>query len=319
MEYNQSKIIICKDEKTNKLLEDYIKQFISYKGYKMIGVDFEFNRIKDKREIALCQINFVNENKMDIFLFYPPNIKKDLFKNLLISDCIKILHGSESLDLPYLFDNIITNGNDRDKFCNNLIDTRYMCEYYNSSNNINGKCRIYDLLLNMNVISKEKYDKLMKNDKLMGNIWEININVSKPSFINNQKLIKYCVYDVLFLPQLFNNFPKNEIYHNIIPELGCVVFILRYENKLDKFYAEISSHNLKKYIDNYNYNDVYIYVLEWIMIDDFMFNLYQINYFKKFIDLLIKNILYNHLDNSIKLINFDLKNKDIFMKINKKF
>jgi hypothetical protein len=316
MIYNQPKVVICKDEKTNKLLENYINEFISYKGFKIIGVDFEFNRIKNERKIALCQINFVKENKMDIFLFYPPNIKKDLFKNLLISDCIKILHGSESLDLPYLFDNIIDN-NDRDKFCNNLIDTRYLCEYYNSSNNIDGKCRIYDLLLNMKVISKTKYEKLMKNDKLMGNIWEINIDVSKQSFINNKKLIKYCVYDVLFLSELFNKFPKNEIYHNIIPEIGCVVFILRYENKLDKLFSEISSHNLKKYIENYNYNDVYIYVFEWIMIDNFMYNLYQINYFRKFIDLLIKNILYNYLDNSIKLINFDLKNKKILNLINK--
>jgi hypothetical protein len=147
-------LVICKSEKTNKLLEEYIKEFISYKGYKVIGVDFEFNRVKNKREIALCQINFIKKKKMDIFLFYPPNIKKDTFKNLLISDCIKILHGSESLDLPYLFDNIITNDN-WDKFCNNLIDTRYLCEYYNSSNNIiNARCRIYDLLLQMKVISK---------------------------------------------------------------------------------------------------------------------------------------------------------------------
>ena len=160
-------LVICKSDKTNKLLEDYIKEFISYKDYKVIGVDFEFNRVKNKREIALCQINFVKKKKMDIFLFYPPNIKKDIFKSLLTSDCIKILHGSESLDLPYLFDNIINN-NDWDKFCNNLIDTRYLCDYYNSSNNIDGRCRIYDLLLQMKVISKNKYDDLMKNDKLMG-------------------------------------------------------------------------------------------------------------------------------------------------------
>ncbi len=320
MVHNQLKVIICKDEKTNKLLEEYIINFISYKEYKLIGIDFEFNRKKNKREIALCQINFMKNKNMDIFLFYPPNIQKDLFKKLLISDCIKILHGSESLDLPYLFDNII-DINSRDKFCNNLIDTRYLCEYYNSENNTEHvRCRIYDLLLNMKVISQKKYNKLMKNDELMGNIWEINIDVSKSSFINNKKLIKYCVYDVLYLPQLFNKFPKNEIYQNIIPELGCVVFILRYENKLDKLYIDISSHNLKKYTINNTiygtFNDVYIYVFEWIMIDSFIYNLYQINYFKKFIELLIKNILYNHLDKSIKLFKIDLKNKKILDLIN---
>ena len=294
-------LVICKSDKTNKLLEDYIKEFISYKGYKLIGVDFEFNRVKNKREIALCQINFMKKDKMNIFLFYPPNIKKDIFKSLLISDCIKILHGSESLDLPYLCDNIINN-NDWDKFCNNLIDTRYLCEYYNSSNNIDSRCRIYDLLLSMKVISKNKYDDLMKNDKLMGNIWEINIDVKTMS----KELIKYSIYDVLYLPKLFNKFPKNEIYHKIIPEIGNIVFLLRYQDKLDKYFADVSKHNLTKYnINNYNYNDVYISVFEWIMTDNLMYNLYQISYFRKFIELIIKNILYNYLDKSIKLIDFN--------------
>ena len=48
-----------------------------------------------------------------------------------------------------------------------------------------------------------------------------------------------------------------------------------------------------------------------------MYNLYQINYFRKFIELIIKNILYNYLDNSIKLIDFNIKNKNIIKIINK--
>jgi hypothetical protein len=309
-------LVICKSEKTNKLLEDYIKEFIKHKGYKLIGVDFEFNRIKNKREIALCQINFIKNKKSDIFLFYPPNINKNIFKNLLISDCIKILHGSESLDLPYLFDNII-NIKDREKFCHNLIDTRYLCEYYNSSNKIEGKCRIYDLLLNMKVINKDKYDALMKNDKLMGNIWDINIDIKNMS----KELIKYSIYDVLYLPQLYHKFPKNEIYNEIIPEIGNISFLLRYENKLDDLFIRMSKYNTKKYMDNYTFNDVYIVVNEWIMIDELIYNLYQINYFKKFIELVIKNILYNYLDTSIELINLNLilknKNNKLIKLINK--
>jgi hypothetical protein len=309
-------LVICNSDNKNKLLEDYIKEFIKIKGHKLIGVDFEFNRVKNKREIALCQIKFVKNNKDDIFLFYPPDINKDIFKNLLLSDCIKILHGSESLDLPYLFDNIISI-NDRDKFFHNLIDTRYLCEYYNSSNNIEGKCRIYDLLLNMKVINKKKYDDLMKNDKLMGNIWDINIDIKNMS----RELIKYSIYDVLYLPQLYYKFPKDEIYNEIIPEIGNISFILRYENKLDDLFSKMSKYNTKKYIDNYTFNDVYIVVNEWIMIDEFIYNLNQINYFRKFIELLIKNILYNNLDSSIELIDFNLilknKNNKLIKLINK--
>lgn len=309
-------LVICKNDKTNKLLEDYIKEFINYKGYKLVGIDFEFNRVKNKRQIALCQINFIKNKKSDIFLFYPPNIKKEIFKNLLISDAIKILHGAESLDLPYLFDEIISK-EDKDIFFHNLIDTRYLCEYYNSSNNIDGRCRIYDLLLNMKVINKKKYDYLMKNDSLMGNIWEINIDITKDSFLKNKQLIKYCIYDVLFLPQLYNKFPKNEIYNEIIPDIGNIVFMLRYENKLDELFTDISKYNLNKYIDNFTFNDVYISTFEWIMTDNLIYNLYQINYFKKFIELLIKNILYNYLDKSINNLTFDFKNNKLITLINK--
>ncbi len=302
-------IIICNNDNKNKLLEKYILEFISFKNYKLFGIDFEFNRDNkngaNMRKIALCQINFIKNNKSDIFLFYPPNIKKDLFKQLLLCDCYKIFHGAESLDLPYLFDNII-EGKDKINFCNKLVDTRYLCEYYNSTQSTdiitNFKCKIYDLLLGMKVINKKKYDELMKNDKMMGNIWEIDIDITKDKFIKNKELIKYCVYDVVYLPQLFNKFkqllPMNII--NIIIDLGCSAFIMRYENKLDTLYTEISKYNLHKY-DNYNYNDLYIAVFEWTMTNDMIYNLYQINYFRKYIELNIKSLLYKTIDSNISI------------------
>ena len=37
-----------------------------------------------------------------------------------------------------------------------------------------------------------------------------------------------------------------------------------------------------------------------------MYNiLYNINYFKKIIDMIVKNILYNILDNNIKMMDYD--------------
>ena len=299
-------IIICNNDTKNKLLEKYILEFISFKNYKLFGIDFEFNRDRNKganmRKIALCQINFVKNNKSDIFLFYPPNIKKEIFKLLLLCDCYKIFHGAESLDLPYLFDNIIED-KDKIKFCNKLVDTRYLCEYYNSKMNItNIRCRIYDLLLGLKVINKQKYDELMKNDKMMGNIWEIDIDITKDKFIKNKELIKYCIYDVVYLPQLFDKFktllPMNII--NIIIDLGCSAFIMRYENKLDSLYTELSKYNLHKY-DDYNYNDFYIAVFEWAMTDDIIYNLYQINYFRKYIELNIKSLLYKTIDSQISI------------------
>jgi ribonuclease D len=307
-------IVICKDEKTNKYLEKYIEDFINYNGIKIIGIDFEFNRIKNKREIALCQINFEKDNKKsDIFLFYPPNINKNIFIKLLTDiNIIKILHGGESLDIPYLFDNILFN-NDRKKFCHNLFDTRYMCEYNNIKNNNNSRCRIYDLLLNMKVITQQKYDELMKNDKLIGNIWEVNINVKNMS----KKVIKYCAYDVIYLPDLYRKFPKDEIYQNILPDLSCVAFNLRYNSKLNEFSEELTKYNNHKYND-YNYNELFIMVLEYLKLEYIYIDvLYNINYFKKIIELIIKNIVYNNIDKNIKLFDFYFESDNLYLKIKK--
>lgn len=294
-------IYVCKNNKLNIFLENYILDFLKNDDNKIIGIDFEFNRIENKRQIALCQINF---NDDDIFLFYPPDIKKDIFKKLLTSNIIKVIHGGESLDIPYLFDNIINinNTDELNAFFNNLYDTRYMCEYYNVSNNIDGKCKIYDLLLQMKVITKKTFDNLMKNDKLMGNIWEINIDVKNMS----KELTNYSVYDVLYLPALFKSFPKTKDY-KIIQTISCIVYKMRYNGELDEAFINISKYNLDKYSLNKShiyYNDIYLAVYYWLLTDDFFYNLYSINYFKKYLELVIKNILYNLLNNKIKNTNY---------------
>jgi hypothetical protein len=315
-------IYICKENKLDRFLEKYILDYIDNKsGIKIIGIDFEFNRVNNVRQIALCQINFTINSKSDIFLFYPPNIDIKIFRKLLISDnIIKILHGSESLDIPYLYDNIIGKEYRRD-FCKNFFDTRYMCEYYNATNKVvNGKCRIYDLLLQMKVITQTKYDDLMKNDKMMGNIWDIFIDVRKLS----NELAKYSIYDVLYLPQLYKAFPNTDIYKYIIPDIANLNFELRYEKQLDVLFTNISQHNLTKYKLNFelnqrlylSFNEMYIIVFGYLLTNEMFDNLYKINYFRKFIEFIVKNILYNLLDSHIKLFKPDIINKGLYQFIN---
>src|SRR5690606_30561562 len=75
------------------------------------GVDFEFN----ERRIALCQIAFFPRriNKF-IWIFDPNSLDTQkteyLIKYLFTSDWIyKIVHGSDSLDIPYLFQEMFMN------------------------------------------------------------------------------------------------------------------------------------------------------------------------------------------------------------------
>ena len=78
----------------------------------MIGIDFEFNNINKQRQIALFQINLeTKEKNTNIYLFYPPMLNSkqiDVVRMLLTNKNVTtILHGGESLDIPYLFNNII--------------------------------------------------------------------------------------------------------------------------------------------------------------------------------------------------------------------
>jgi len=307
----QYTIHICDSIKNIEYMIRYIETYLLKKTKRIIGIDFEFNRVNNMRQIALCQINMeiYGDNNAIIFLFYPPDIVKhsDIFKRLLISpNIIKILHGGESLDVPYLFNEVLLNTSDRKKFCENLFDTKYMCEYYNISNNlINNKCKIYDLLLQMNVISSNKYNELEENDKKMGNIWEINIKINKLS----KNVIIYSLYDVLYLPDLFEKFPKTDVYIKLLPCINSYNLINRYNDNIILQFNMISRYNTS-YYENISFNDIYISVYSWLICYPYFDYLFQINYFKKFYEILIKNILYSKLSDEYKNKVYDNIIKD---------
>jgi hypothetical protein len=139
---------------------------INLKHY--IGCDFEFNRVrKTERDVALFQINMEieNENFGTIFVFYPPELNIDqtniLIKLLTNKYIIKILHGGESLDIPYLFDQLLKTKDNIINFCYNLFDTKYLCEYGHIESNSNiVKCSIYYLLEEYKIITSKKFKDL---------------------------------------------------------------------------------------------------------------------------------------------------------------
>jgi hypothetical protein len=296
-------IHLCDTLKNSMFMIKWIENYLTLKEKRIIGIDFEFNRINNVRKIALCQINMEVEEEHDayIFIFYPPDITKlsNVFKRLLIDPTIiKILHGGESLDIPYLFTDILIDQPDREKFCVNLFDTKYMCEYFNISNQlINNRCRIYDLLLQMKVITQQKLNELETNDKKMGNIWEINLKINKLSTM----AIIYCLYDVLYLPALFNTFPKEDVYLKLLPEISCYNNITRFDMSLSSLYNMISQYNTMQYTmkstsdSKISYNEIYSIVYIWLGFNKKFNNLFQINYFKKFYEILVKNIIYSRL------------------------
>lgn len=269
-----------------------------------IGIDFEFNKVsKENRDVALMQINLEdNSNIGYIYLLYPPNTGKKLLELLTTKNIIKILHGSESLDIPYLFNQLLVSKKNINNFCENFYDTKYLCDYRNQELDNKEKCGIYDLLINNKIINQEKLNELNKIGERLGPLYLIDIDINDMSI----DLIKYSLYDVIYLPELLKKFlNKNNIYTKIIPEISIIVnkYKRNVEDefiKIEKIVSYLNNCNIKnkkiKLIDIYNIILIKINNTEII-------KLRNINYFKNFIDNIIKFFIYYNVNLLTKIYN----------------
>ena len=140
------------------------------------------------------------------------------------NEIYKLLHGSDSLDIPYLYFDFLKKKEYVFEFTNKLIDTKYLCEYYNIQKNVNEKCKIYHVLNNHNIITNNKFEQIINNEMKMGPIYDINININNMS----KELIYYTLYDVLFLKYLTKYFfSKGIMYKKIIPEFTRYIYLDR--------------------------------------------------------------------------------------------
>jgi hypothetical protein len=182
----------------------YALESLFHKNF-YVGIDFEYTHHK----IRLAQINF--EHKTDlrsiIMIVAPTELEHNIlndFIDLIMCNyhCKKILHGSDSLDYPYIRDEMLAKNESKIiEFTNSMVDTRFICEYYKLSRNIasDNKCSLYHAFIFFGVISQEKMDQLNlmvenmphQNDR----VWDIH-NLSKA-----QEL--YVQYDVLFLKYFY--------------------------------------------------------------------------------------------------------------------
>lgn len=296
------KINVVKNKNDLNKMISFLKDFIRIDSKnKFVGLDFEFNSSPEGKKIALFQINLESDsNNGVIYLFYPPDLDKNqlniLIELLTVKDIKKVLHGAESLDIPYLFKNIFVDDKLRKLFCNNLFDTRYLCEYYHLENKINDKCKIYHILKQMKVIDEKIMNMLLENEEKMGPIYLIDIDVRK---LDNFTML-YSAFDVLYLPALLQQFPKNDIYLKLLPEITCFNYIDRYEDIFTKPFSElvgkVNNYYLK--LENGNVKLIDIFQMYYYWVDDrdnILTKLMEINYFKKFIEIFIKFVVYKNI------------------------
>ena len=288
-----------------------------------IGIDFEFNKIsKGDRDVALMQINIEN-NQTDIayiFILYPPNLNSESLKILikLISEpkIIKILHGSESLDIPYLFNQLLKTKQNINGFCTNFYDTKYLCDYNHITNKINSRCSIYNLLIEHKIITKEKLKELENIEIEMGPIYLIDIDINKMD--NN--MLKYSLYDVLYLPELLKKFIiKGHIYNSIIPSLSGLINKYKRNIEIEFNELELIINHMNIYFIYENTNKILlkdIWEFYYYIFSDrrkYLDNMKEINYFKNFIEIITKMIIYKYIFKFYKVYK---SNKEIVLNLN---
>jgi len=275
---------------------------ISNKHY--LGIDYEFNKVsKTDREVALMQINLENDsNDGYIFVLYPPELSKEnnqiLLDLLTNTNIFKILHGSESLDIPYLFNQLLITKENIDNFCQGFYDTKYLCDYLYLESGEKGKCSIYNLLADNKVITEKKIIELEKIEQRTGPIYLVEIKIHNMS----DDILKYAFYDVIFLPELLKKFlSKSFVYTHIIPNISCL--INNYKRNFEKEYL-ILEEFIQKINMNFLFDGYHIVLLKdiwetyyWIMNDKnkYLENLKEIHYFKKFFEIITKFIVYYNI------------------------
>jgi hypothetical protein len=306
------KILVVNNNEQFQFMNDIFIKFNN--SNTIIGLDFEFQKVsKETRINALTQINLENDSDEGyIFIFYPPNLTNDVkisyIKLLCNKSIIKILHGGESLDIPYLFDTLFNKNKKLIKnFIYNLYDTKFLCEYYHIENNINKKCSIYNLLEEFNIIGEIQISFLKELEEKLGLIHLVTFNINNLS----DTMILYALYDVLYLPSLITKFIKiSPIYKNIIKELTAIIYYYKrcedqqfqnYKIELNNYYNNNLIEKYNTFIQNNN--------------DNLLIKLSNITYFKDFIKFLIKYKIFNI--NNIDINSFLLNKHNIIYIYNK--
>lgn len=315
-------VIICDDKiKVNIFRVFLIFYYVNLKLINeefFIGMDLEFNT----KVAALIQINFEFRsniiNKSLIFII-DPNIFNDKWNNFFVNYIlcnklvVKILHGSDSLDLPYIYSDLLkSNINLIKKFTKNLIDTKFLCEFGYYVNNLElGKCKIYDILLNNEIITKVKYNELKDNEEKMGHIYDIKININNLS--NN--LINYTLYDVVYLFELILYYKKNINDFNLINELARVSILSKRKDILIIPKEEVNKINNYIFIKDKKFikmNDYFNQKFEMFINENILLGqILKINYFKNLINLIFKYETYCFICNNYKIYT-RLKNKNLY-------
>ena len=296
-----------------------------------VGMDFEYTN----KKIQLAQLNFEHSKVLQsIIMIVDPNelepvIMDNFIKLIVCSKYIKkILHGSDSLDIPYLYNHMLKNDPDKIiRLTKTLIDTRFICEYYKiNRDETDNRCSIYDedpgrsAIYFFGLISKEQQDKLSDLLQSMPPVHDITWNIKKMP----QSQVLYAQYDVIFIKWFYYRMiyvatkddntaagKKSimELYNHVLYELTQFIYLESNEITflLAKCKEEVDPVNnymvrkpgiILKLTDIYNQTTTNIITSTPKADID---KIIKVNYYKRRIQTLIKKMVYTIVSKKCKI------------------
>ena len=274
----------------------------------LVGLDYEFHKGNNK----LHQIAFFPVRKYKYIFIVDPLLFDSYQMSVYVrtvytSPIYKITHGSESLDIPYIYGMLGSDKEKLGKFVDYMVDTRFMCDFYKISTKFEDKkCSIYDGLLFFGVISKRKYDELNGIGKSMGPIQNVDWGIETMS----DGAFLYALYDVIYLRRFILNMVEQARKMECGFGLNLVVTITRFVT-FEKYGVFDVSASTKSWIDKLDLYivksvngethasmvELYRGVMPRIRIKSMGLGiedeLLKMDYFKKWLKPLFKRIIYN--------------------------
>lgn len=301
-----------------------------------IGIDFEYTGGK---YIKLYQMNYDHKVAKQKFIFIlNPLDLEDYMINHFIDMIIcngsikKILHGTDSLDLPYIYTDLLKNDSDKIiRFTKSMIDTRFFCEYYKLNKGGSGddaRCNIYNDdkrksgVYNFDLITEAKQNELaeMLYSLPPERMWNLR-TMTKTELL-------YAAYDCLFLKYFYYKIISFAIadettdeaikgvtflYRNVLFEL-CQFLILeskkitglvsKCKEDIDPVHNFMVKSNQISHDKQLKMLDVYQSVSQGISLASprvQIDSLLKVTYFKTPMVILLKKITYSILSNRCKI------------------
>lgn len=287
--------------------DDYVKLFLSYCvlysldktiNNPVVGIDFEFTN----NYIQLIQICFFPKSDQRFVFVVNPlimhNIHKDIMiKSLFISSIKKIVHGADSLDIPYIFNDLFIENTDYLlKFTMSSIDTRFLCEYHKiSSKYIDNKCSLYNALVFYNVITKNKMNQL---EQLTSDIPIYKMSWRLDKISSNS--LKYAVYDVVYLEAFYQNIYASSDGDKLelVNQINNFIIYNKYDisqltNITYDFIHSKRNYKIKNGDQIVPILTIYVSVIDALNLSIDIKHLLQINNFKKTLSIIFKGIVYS--------------------------